>query len=77
MSDTHSQVIELLRADHERLIGLLALLLLRKTPVPMDNVVAALWGENPPASANSWRLISSPSTDGAYDSADGSKPGDS
>nr|WP_221382193.1 BTAD domain-containing putative transcriptional regulator [Actinoplanes polyasparticus] len=33
--------------------GLLALLLLRNTPVPIDDVVDALWGENPPASAHS------------------------
>ncbi|MGK5683922.1 BTAD domain-containing putative transcriptional regulator [Actinoplanes sp. URMC 104] len=33
--------------------GLLALLLLRNTPVPIDDVVDALWGENRPASAHS------------------------
>jgi DNA-binding SARP family transcriptional activator len=33
--------------------GLLALLLLRNGPVPIDDAVDALWGENPPASAHS------------------------
>ncbi|MCW2144642.1 AfsR/SARP family transcriptional regulator, partial [Actinoplanes cyaneus] len=33
--------------------GLLTLLLLRHGPVPIDDVVDALWGENPPASAHS------------------------
>ncbi|MEV4283681.1 AfsR/SARP family transcriptional regulator, partial [Actinoplanes xinjiangensis] len=33
--------------------GLLALLLLRNTPVPIDDVVDALWGDHPPASAHS------------------------
>jgi hypothetical protein len=32
--------------------GLLALLLLRDAPVPIDEVVAALWGEQPPRSAH-------------------------
>ncbi|AGZ44151.1 AfsR/SARP family transcriptional regulator [Actinoplanes friuliensis] len=32
--------------------GLLALLLLRNTPVPIADVVDALWGERPPASAH-------------------------
>jgi DNA-binding SARP family transcriptional activator len=33
--------------------GLLSLLLLRNTPVPIDDVVDALWGEDPPTSAHS------------------------
>ncbi|SFE50952.1 DNA-binding transcriptional activator of the SARP family [Actinoplanes philippinensis] len=33
--------------------GLLALLLLRDAPVPIDDIVDALWGERPPASARS------------------------
>ncbi|MFI1990017.1 BTAD domain-containing putative transcriptional regulator [Actinoplanes sp. NPDC020271] len=33
--------------------GLLALLLLRNAPVPIDDVVVALWGDHPPASAHS------------------------
>lgn len=33
--------------------GLLALLLLRNAPVPIDDVVDALWGDHPPASAYS------------------------
>jgi len=33
--------------------GLLALLLLRNTPVPIEDVVDALWGDHPPASAHS------------------------
>ncbi|GAB2627454.1 hypothetical protein Aab01nite_80870 [Paractinoplanes abujensis] len=32
--------------------ALLALLLLRNTPVPIDDVVGALWGDSPPASAH-------------------------
>ncbi|MEV4346941.1 BTAD domain-containing putative transcriptional regulator [Actinoplanes sp. NPDC049596] len=32
--------------------GLLSLLLLRKTPVPIDDVVDALWGDDPPPSAH-------------------------
>src|SRR5689334_16991560 len=33
--------------------GLLALLLLRDAPVPIDDLVDALWGEHPPRSAHS------------------------
>ncbi|MEU8819963.1 BTAD domain-containing putative transcriptional regulator [Actinoplanes sp. NPDC048796] len=32
--------------------GLLSLLLLRKTPVPIDDIVDALWGDDPPPSAH-------------------------